>query len=103
MPRNSPLRASRVYTDPSMPQMTTADAPRALAALKKALALIDSANEKEADLIRSLESRYIDNYDPEKRRIQDQAYADTMAGLSRKYPNDLNIATLYADALFLLE
>lgn len=83
--------------------MTTADAPRALAALKKALALIDSANEKEADLIRSLESRYIDNYDPEKRRIQDQAYADTMAGLSRKYPNDLNIATLYADALFLLE
>ena len=83
--------------------MTTADAPRALAALKKALALIDSANEKEADLIRSSESRYIDNYDPEKRRIQDQAYADTMAGLSRKYPNDLNIATLYADALFLLE
>lgn len=83
--------------------MTTADAPRALAALNKALALINSANEKEADLIRSLESRYIDDYDPEKRRIQDQAYADTMAGLSQKYPNDLNIATLYADALFLLE
>ena len=32
MPRNSPLRASRVYTDPSMPQMTTADAPCATAA-----------------------------------------------------------------------
>ncbi len=83
--------------------MTTAEAPRALAALNKALALIDNASDKEVDLIRSLQSRYIENYDPATRRVQDQAYADTMAELARKYPDDLNIATFYADALFLLE
>lgn len=83
--------------------MTTAEAPRAYAAMNAALARIDSANAKEADLIRSLQSRYIEDYRPEARRTQDQAYADTMATLARRYPDDLNIATLYADALFLLE
>jgi hypothetical protein len=83
--------------------MTTAEAPRALAALNKALALIDNASDKEADLIHALQSRYVENYDPATRRVQDQAYADILAGLARKYPDDLNIATLYADALFLLE
>ena len=83
--------------------MSTADAPRAYAAMNKALALIDSASDKEADLIRSLRSRYIADYKPEDRRSQDQAYADTMATLAGRYPDDLNIATLYADALFLLE
>ena len=83
--------------------MSTADAPRAYAAMNKALALVDSASDKEADLIRSLRSRYIADYKPEDRRTQDQAYADTMATLAGRYPDDLNIATLYADALFLLE
>ena len=83
--------------------MSSAEAPRAYAAMNKALGLIDNASEKEADLIRSLQDRYIPDYKPEERRIQDQAYADTMATLARRYPDDLNIATLYADALFLLE
>lgn len=83
--------------------MTTAEAPRAYAALTKALELIDNASEKEADLIHALEARYIENYDPATRRTQDQAYADAMAAISRKYPDDLDIATFYADALFLLE
>lgn len=83
--------------------MSTADAPRAYAAMNKALALLDQANEKEADLIRSLQSRYVADYKPEERRTQDQAYADTLATLVKRYPDDLNIATLYADALFLLE
>lgn len=83
--------------------MTSAESPRAYAALAQALTLIGNANEKEAALIRSLEPRYIENYDPQTRRTQDQAYADSMADLARRYPDDLNIATFYADALFLLE
>ena len=64
---------------------------------------LDNASEKEVDMIEALRVRYIEDFKPENRREQDQAYADTMSDLARKYPNDLNIVTLYADALFLLE
>lgn len=83
--------------------MTTAQAPRAYSALQQALARIDSATPKEADMIRALQVRYIENFDPEERRVQDQAYANSMKELAAKYPDDLDIATLYGDALFLLE
>lgn len=83
--------------------MTTAEAPRAYNALQQALAHIEHASPKEADIIRSLQPRYIENYDPAERRAQDQAYADSMAELAAKYPDDLDLRTLYADALFLLE
>lgn len=83
--------------------MTSAQAPRAYFALEQAIAKIESATEKEADMIRALEVRYIENFDPETRRIQDQAYAEAMAALAQKYPNDEDLVTLYGDALFLLE
>ena len=83
--------------------MTTAEAPRAWHALQQAVANLDSASEKEAAMIRALQTRYVEDYDPATRREQDQAYADAMADLAAQYPNDLDIQTLYADALFLLE
>ena len=83
--------------------MTTAEAPRAYRALQQALAHIDQASAKEADMIRALESRYIADYDPAERREQDEAYAAAMAELAEQYPDDLDIRTLYAEALFLLE
>jgi len=83
--------------------MTTAQAPRAYNALQQALARIDSATAKEADMIRTLAVRYIEDFDPETRRVQDQAYADAMGELAAKYPDDLDIATLYGESLFLLE
>lgn len=83
--------------------MTTAEAPRAYFALQQALQRIDTASEKEADMIRALSVRYVDNYDPQTRREQDEAYAAAMAKLADKYPDDLNLVTLYADSLFLLE
>lgn len=83
--------------------MTTDQAPRAYAALQQALARIDSATEKEADMIRALQVRYVEDFDPETRRVQDQAYATVMATLAASYPEDLDIGTLYADSLFLLE
>ena len=83
--------------------MSTAEAPRAYFAMQQALAHISSASPKEADMIRALQVRYIENFEPENRRDQDQAYADSMKLLAEKYPDDLDINTLYADALFLLE
>lgn len=83
--------------------MTTAEAPRAWHALQQALANIDNASEKEAAMIRTLESRYVEDYDPANRREQDEAYADAMAELAADYPDDLDIQTLYGDSLFLLE
>ena len=83
--------------------MTTAEAPRALAAARKALNRIDQASPKEADMIRAIQVRYIEDYDPENRRAQDELYRDAMAELAEKYPDDLDIVTLYGDALFLLE
>jgi hypothetical protein len=83
--------------------MTSAQAPRAYNALQQALARIDSATAKEADMIRALAVRYVKDFDPETRRIQDQAYADAMGKLAAKYPDDLDIATLYGESLFLLE
>ena len=83
--------------------MTTAQAPRAYFALQQALANIDKATAKEADMIRSLQTRYVEKFDPQTRRVQDQAYAQEMARLAQKYPDDLEVATLYADSLFLLE
>lgn len=83
--------------------MSTAEAPRAYFAMQQALARIATASPKEADMIRALQVRYIENFDPGNRRLQDQAYADSMKTLAAKYPDDLDINTLYADALFLLE
>ena len=83
--------------------MTTAQAPRALFALQQARARIESATDKEADMIRALQTRYVEDFDPATRRVQDQAYADAMAELAAKYAADLDIVTLYGQALFLLE
>ena len=83
--------------------LNTANAPRAYFAAKQALARVDSATAKEADMIRTLQIRYVEDFDPANRRVQDQAYSDAMAILSEKYPDDLDIGTMYADSLFLLE
>src|SRR6185503_1017717 len=43
------------------------------------------------------------HFDPARRVDQDRAYADAMKKVVDAYPNDLDAATLYAEALFLLE
>ena len=47
--------------------------------------------------------RYVEKFDPEKRVDQDKTYAAAMEKVAARYPDDLDAATLYADALFLLE
>ncbi len=83
--------------------MIAEQAPFAYAAAQKALALKASATPVERGFIEALSVRYVKDFDPKKRRDQDTAYAEAMRKLSEQYPNDLDAATLYGDALFLLE
>ena len=83
--------------------MTDLKAEYAHEAIFKAVQLAESATEKERDMIMAARVRYPADYDPDNRRPVDQAFADEMAKVHAKYPDDLNIATVYAVALFLLE
>lgn len=83
--------------------MTADESPRAYAALQEALARVDAAPTLEADMIRALVPRYVASFVPERRMEQERAYAAAMEQLAAKYPDDLDIVTLYGDALFLLE
>ena len=57
----------------------------------------------ERALIEATLVRYPANYDPTNRTPVDQAFANAMASVYALYPDDHNIATIYAVALFLLE
>jgi tetratricopeptide (TPR) repeat protein len=83
--------------------MNAEEAPHAYAAMQKALSLKGRAPAKEVALIDAIAVRYVEKFDAAKRVEQDRAYADAMEKVSKQYPDDLEIATLYADALFLLE
>jgi tetratricopeptide (TPR) repeat protein len=83
--------------------MNADEAPHAYAAAQKALSLKSRATVKERALIDAMAVRYVEKFDPARRVEQDRAYADAMQKVSAQYPEDLEIATLYADALFLLE
>lgn len=79
-------------------------APLALAAARKAQTLIGNVtNEVDKALIEALSVRYVEDFEYDERRTQDSLYADVMAKVYERFPNDLEVATLYADALFLLE
>jgi tetratricopeptide (TPR) repeat protein len=67
-------------------------------AVHLALARKDGVSEKERGLIDALATRYTD--DPEADRTRpDRAYADAMGKLHERYPEDNDLATLYAAAL----
>ena len=72
--------------------------PKAWEALQKALALKDKTNEKERAYVEALSKRYSEA--PVKdRSALDQAYADAMRQVARKYPDDFDAQTLFAEAL----
>jgi tetratricopeptide (TPR) repeat protein len=85
-------------------QIREEDAPHAYAAIQKAMALAsDHATPSEQAFINAMSVRYIEDYVPDNRVEQDEAYAEAMRLVSERYPDDLDAMTLYADALFLLE
>ena len=79
------------------------EAPFAYAAVQKALSLKAKASPWEKALIEALAHRYVERFDPSTRGEQDTAYAQAMEKVFETYPDDLDIGTLYADALFHLE
>ncbi len=69
----------------------------AYAAIQKALALKDNANEAERDLIDALAARY--NGDPDTDRGPlDLAWAEAMGKVVQKYPEDDDAAAIFAEA-----
>jgi tetratricopeptide (TPR) repeat protein len=83
--------------------MPADQSPFAYAATQKAIALKAQASPVERAFIDALAVRYVKDFDPKTRREQDTAYAEAMRKVSEQFPQDLDAATLYADALFLLE
>src|SRR2546426_1183928 len=83
--------------------MTAEEAPYAYAAIHKGLDLTSHADAKERALIEAMAVRYVETFDATTRVQQDRAYAEEMRKVSEQFPADLEIATLYADSLFLLE
>jgi tetratricopeptide (TPR) repeat protein len=83
--------------------MSADEAPYAYAAAQKALTLKSRATAKEAALIDAMAVRYVETFDPARRVEQDRAYAAAMEKVAAQYQDDLEVVTLYADALFLLE
>lgn len=77
--------------------MTPEDEPKAYALAQKAVSLKAKASARERAYIDAVEKRYSGK--AEDRSARDQAYAAAMRDLSRRYPSDLDAATLYAEAL----
>lgn len=73
-------------------------APQAYQAIQRAVALKDQVSDRERAYIEALANRYAAD-PPADRMPLDLAYANAMAKLMSRYPNDLDAATLYAAAL----
>jgi tetratricopeptide (TPR) repeat protein len=76
-------------------------ADRTHCAAEKAKACSESATPVERALIEALRYRYPRSDAPTKadRPIWNREYADAMSSVSAQFPDDLDVATLYADAL----
>jgi tetratricopeptide (TPR) repeat protein len=78
--------------------MDTPSGEAAYAAIQGAVQRKDSASGQEQDMIDALAVRYVANQ-PDDREHLDQAYSDAMAELAVRYPDDPEIAVLYAESL----
>ena len=78
--------------------MTPAERADARAAIDQALALTDGVTPKERDLIRALDQRYDGQADTPRDPL-DRAWADALAEMAARYPDDTTVASVYAEAL----
>lgn len=78
--------------------MPAENVPKAWTALQNARRLAPKASAKERDLIEALAHRYVED-PPAQRAHLDQAFARAMRAVSEKYPNDLDIEIIFAEAL----
>ena len=77
--------------------MTPNEEPHALEMVRKAQALAGKASAREQALIDALAVRYSGN--PEERKTNDRAYAQAMLKVHQRFPDDLDIATLYVESM----
>ena len=84
-------------------KMKSEEAPHAYTAIQQALSLKEGVDPVERDLIEAMAVRYAEAFDPSDQAVRDTAYAEAMKMVYEKYPNDLDVGTLYAESLFLLE
>jgi tetratricopeptide (TPR) repeat protein len=80
-----------------------ASEPKAFAALQQAIARLNKAGPVEKAIINAMQVRYAAQTDSTAHASQDTAYADAMEKVYKLYPKDLDVATLFGEALFLLE
>ena len=78
--------------------MTPAERADARAAIDQALALTDSLTPKERDWIQALDQRYDGQADTPRDPL-DRAWADALADMAERYPDDTTVASVYAEAL----
>ena len=70
----------------------------AFGAIQKARGLAGAASERERATIEGLAKRHAES-PPADRAALDRAYADAMREVARRFPGDLDAATLFADAM----
>jgi len=78
--------------------MAPAERASARAAVDQALALIDDVSPKEQDWIRALDQRYDGQADTPRDPL-DRAWANALADMASRYPDDTTVASVYAEAL----
>ena len=84
-------------------RMTNANARPAYDAAQRALSLLDHTDDPvERALIRAMSLRYAEEHDPDTRAALDSTYSQAMSEVYRAFPNDVDVGTLYAESLMLL-
>jgi tetratricopeptide (TPR) repeat protein len=78
--------------------MDPADAPKAWEAVKNARERMTGASDVEKALVEAVSKRYAEQA-PADRVPLDHAYADAMRELVKQFPDDLDVATLFAESL----
>jgi len=76
--------------------------PHAYALIQKAIALKQGISQREQAYIDALAKRYSSEEKPDRAAL-DRAYAEAMRNLYKRYPDDLDAATLYAEAIMDLQ
>lgn len=78
--------------------MDPADSKTVYQAIQKAITLSNGLSAREKILIEAVANRYTEN-PPGDRKPLDEAYAKALAAAAKKFPDDPDINTLYAEAL----
>ncbi len=78
--------------------MDDADVPAAYAAAQRALSLAAGASPVERALVEAMAARYAPAPVPDRTHL-DLAYADAMRGVAARFPDDVDVQAIFAEAL----